>query len=235
MAPRTLTSPTTPKLCGWELKILTPFVNRNLALWLMSDTGVVLDEFNNVLSWTDTLSGSGIVATAAGVERFTRTSQGVGGNDSAYMPLSSNIVLGLECSIFYVQTMVAGEVYARFMSHLAEGFAFGVFNGEGYASVTDAGNSMNFDIGGHSYRILELHKQASEWTAFVDGYPSDGNPQVGGIAPFQLDTIGINIEGFSMINPVAEIILFSGVVTGNARWAMRKYLGTRYGVTVANG
>lgn len=213
----------------YAVKVATPFAPTDIAgltLWLNADAIVGLVNDDPVATWEDE-SGNNDDAT-----------QGTGANQPTY---KTNIVNGLPVVRFdggndYLQTtsLTAQTLfivcnhgdgatfsnYRRLIQPTAAAFHYYGDNGTGNYAIGAGITGGNFRVNGaatmsagtlSAFRVVGIEADA----AATDTYP-----------------IGISIGGFSqhLLGDIAEIVAYSGVLSGGDRILVETYLMDKYGI-----
>lgn len=218
---------TVPGICG-----------SSLALWLRADLGVTLNGAT-VSAWADQ-SGNGRHATqGTGAAQPAYTASSIGskpaltfdGTDDFLACAATNIAAD-PCTLFAVCRTATqanrfvcdgGTTGSRLVLYAASGIVSSIFGGGQINRLTDMSTA-------HVY-IGTFNGASSRLS--VDGV-SDVTGNTGAAGTSGGFSIGIN-QARSAIwsGPISEIGLISGTLTTANEAALRRYLGARYGITVA--
>lgn len=207
----------------------------SLKLWLRADLGVTLNG-STVSAWADQ-SGNGRNAT-----------QGTAANQPTYTTLGNQAALTfdgandlLDCvnigSIaqpftFWIVGKATDNNVNRTLVDSASGGRISVYMSAPIALFAGAAVGSGLTMGTTNARVLECRFDGASSFVRQDATQSANiNPGADGTGQTR---IGANSSASAFYNgTIAEVALVSGSMSATDRAAMRSYLGSRYGITVA--
>jgi hypothetical protein len=213
----------------------------NLALWLRSDLGITLNG-SNVSAWADQSgNGNNFSANSAG-PLYTGSDSSFGGQPSLGGASNADWLIGPTTENIIGASSTAAEYFMAILPDntsdhpISQGFSdltYFYFSGQIYDSfyTTPRVNGLSSGVSSGSF-VYNANSSGSNWNAFVNG--SSIFSSTSQTFNFIND---INFTLFGALSAIwqgkmAEIIVYSRVLTSIERGQVNTYLSSRYGITI---